>query len=142
MDHVDYDAADAQVLALADSLSDADDAEVAAEVARLKVLAEQIPDEADRRLAVIRVEKLPELIRGPQPGTSPQFQRAASLVAQVVNDERSAAEQIEHAERVIPEIGTLAREAPPREFRTILRMNSTLKRLIELRRDEAPDSGS
>ncbi|GAA1586514.1 MULTISPECIES: hypothetical protein [Kribbella] len=142
MDQVDYDTVDTQVRALADSLGEADEATVAAEVSRLKALAEKIADEDDRRMAVIRVEKLPELISGPQPGTSPQYWRAASLVTQVINDKGTPAEQIEHAERAVSEIGTLARSAPEREFRTILRMNSTLKRLIERRRRENPDLGS
>ncbi|HZX05042.1 hypothetical protein [Kribbella sp.] len=138
MDQVDYDTVDAQVLALADSLSEADDATVAAEVARLKALAEQIPDEDDRRLAVIRVQKLPELIRGPQPGTSSQYWRAASLVTQAVNDNGSTADRIAHAERAKSEIAALSEQAPVRESMTILRMNSTLVRLIErLRNDGA-----
>ncbi len=139
---VQYDDVDAQVLDLADSLHEADEATVAAEVARLKALAEQIADERDRRLALIRAEKLPELIRGPRPGTSPEYWSAARLVTQVVNDKGTRAEQIDHAERAIREIGVLARQAPRREFRTILRMNSTLKRLIERRRREGPDSGA
>ncbi|MFI5697522.1 hypothetical protein ACIA58_37035 [Kribbella sp. NPDC051586] len=142
MDQVDYDSVDAQVRELADSLRDADEATVAAEVTRLTALAEQIADERSRNLAVIRAGKLPELIRGPQPGTSPQYERAASLVTQVVNDQGPAADQIDHAERAITEIGALARQAPPRELRTILRMNSTLKRLIERRRNEGADGGS
>jgi hypothetical protein len=142
VEQVDYESVDAQVLALTDSLRGADEATVAAEVARLKALAEQIADERSRRLALIRAEKLPELISGPQPGTSQQYQRAASLLTHVVNDKGSAAEQIDHAERAITEIGALARQAPPREFRTILRMNSTLKRLIERRRNEDLDGGS
>lgn len=137
---VRYDDVDAQVLDLADELQDADEATVAAEVARLTALAEQIEDESSRRRAVIRAEKLPELIRGPQPGTSSEYWRAAALVTQVVNDEGTSTEQITHAERAITEIGALARQAPRHEFRTILRMNSTLKRLIERRRREGPDS--
>ncbi|HEY3559578.1 MAG TPA: hypothetical protein VGL05_19050 [Kribbella sp.] len=139
---VDYDAVDEQVRELSSSLRGADEATVSAEVERLRALAEQIEDEQSRRLALIRAEKLPQLIRGPQPGTSPQYWRAASLVTQVINDKGTPAEQIDHAERAITEIGTLARAAPEREFRTILRMNSTLKRLIERRRREHPDLGS
>ena len=142
MSPVDFDTFDAQLLELADRLAGADEATVAAEIVRLKGLAEQIPDERLRRLALIRVDKLPELIRGPQPGTSPQYWRAASLVTQVINHKGTPAEQIEQAERAVTEIGTLARSAPEREFRTILRMNSTLKRLIERRRRENPDLGS
>jgi hypothetical protein len=139
---VDYDAFDAQLLELADSLQGADEATVAAEVARMKALAEQISDERSRGHALIRAGKLPELINGPKPGTSPQYWRATTLMAQVINDEGSSSDQIEHAERVITEIGALARQAPPREFRTILRMNSTLKRLIDRRRNEGADGGS
>ncbi|MEV6272993.1 hypothetical protein AB0L64_37900 [Kribbella sp. NPDC051936] len=139
---VRYDDVDAQVLALADSLRGADEATVAAEIARLKALAEQIDDERDRELALIRAQKLPELISGPRPGSSPQYWRAASLVTQAVNDNGTPAEQIDHAERAITEIGALARQAPRHEFRTILRMNSTLKRLIERRRREGQDSGA
>lgn len=139
---VDYDDVDAQVLALADSLQGADEATVAAEVDRLKALAEQITDDRSRELAVIRAGKLPELISGPQPGTSPQYWRASTLLAQVLSDHGSAADQIAHAERVKAEIGELARQAPRRESMTILRMNSTLMRLIERRRRESQDGGS
>ena len=139
---VQYDDVDKQVLALADSLQGADVATVAAEVARLKALAEQIGNERDRRLATIRAEKLPELINGAPSPSSPEFSRASMLLAQVLADKGSAAEQIAHAERVTTEIGELARQAPPREFRTILRLNSTLKRLIDRRRREAADNES
>jgi len=139
---VRYDDVDAQVMDLADELQDADEATVAAEVARLTALAEQIEDESARRRAVIRAEKLPELIRGPQMPGSPEYRQASTLLAQVLNDQGPAADQIAHAERVQAEIGTLAQAAPPRESRTILRMNSTLQRLIERRRREGRDSGS
>lgn len=142
MSPVDFEAFDAQLLELADGLVGADDATVAAEIVRLKGLAEQIPDERLRRLALIRVEKLPEFINGPQPGSSSEYWRAAGLVTQVINDKGTPTEQIAHAERAITEIGALARQAPRPEFRTILRMNSTLKRLIERRRREGPDSGT
>ncbi|MEV4260475.1 hypothetical protein [Kribbella sp. NPDC049584] len=139
---MDYDAFDAQLLELADSLRGADEATIAAETARMKALAEQIPDERSRGHALIRAKKLPDLITGPKPGTSPEYWRASTLMAQVINNESSPSEQIEHAERAIREIGALARQAPPRESRTILRMNSTLKRLIDRRRNEGADGGS
>jgi hypothetical protein len=139
---VRYDDVDAQVLDLADELQDADEATIAGEVARLTALAEQIEDESSRRRAVIRAQKLPELIRGPRPGSSPQYRQASTLLAQVLNNHGPAADQIAHAERVQAEIGALARQAPPRESRTILRMNSTLQRLVERRRRESRDAGS
>ncbi|MGW5193533.1 hypothetical protein ACWEOO_30075 [Kribbella sp. NPDC004138] len=139
---VRYDDVDAQVLSQADALRGADEATVAAEVDRLKALAEQIPDERDRRLALIRAAKLPELINGAPAPTSPEFARASMLLAQVLGNKGSAADQIAHAERVKTEIAELSRQAPPRESRTILRLNSTLKRLIERRRREAADDGS
>ncbi|MEU8221855.1 hypothetical protein [Kribbella sp. NPDC048915] len=136
---VGYDEVKEQVRRLAESLQGADEATITAEVERLEGLAEQIPDERSRALALIRVRKLPDLVRGPQPGNSPQYRRAANLVTQVVNDQGTPAEQVEHAERAITEIGELARQAPQRERGTILRMNSTLKRLIERRRRESAD---
>lgn len=138
---MDFEAFDAQVLELADSLQGADEATVAAEVVRLKALAGQIADERSRRLALIRAEKLPELISGPKPGTSPQYWQAARLVTQVVNDKRSAADRIAHAERAKSDIAALSRQAPVRESMTILRMNSTLVRLIERLR-EGQEGGS
>ena len=60
----------------------------------------------------------------------------------MVNNKGTRDEQIDHAERAIREIGDLARQAPQREFRTILRMNSTLKRLIQRRRREGLDGGA
>ncbi|TDW15721.1 hypothetical protein EV650_7213 [Kribbella kalugense] len=139
---MDFEAFDAQLLELADSLLGADEATVTAEVARLKALAEQITDERSRRLALIRAEKLPQLIEGPKPGTSPQFQRASALVAQVLGDKSSPAERIAHAGRAKAEIAALSKQAPPRESMTILRMNSTLVRLIERLRNDGLDDGS
>jgi hypothetical protein len=139
---VDFDAFDAQLLALADSLQGADEATVAAEVVRMKAVAEQIEDDRSRRLALIRAEKLPEFVGGAQPGTSPQFERASTLVAQVLADEGTPAERIAHAERAKAEIATLSEQAPPRESMTILRMNSTVVRLIERLRSEGSDGGS
>jgi hypothetical protein len=139
---VDYDAFDAELLELADSLQGADESTVAAEVARMKALAEQITDERSRGHALIRAAKLPELITGPRPGTSPQYQRASALVAQVLIDESSPAERIAHAERAKTEIAELSRQAPRRESMTILRMNSSLVRFIERLRDDGLGSGS
>jgi hypothetical protein len=139
---VDFDTFDAQLLELAASLRGADEATVAAEIVRLKALAGQIADERSRQLALIRAEKLPEFISGPKPGTSPQYWRAASLVTQVVNDKGSAADRIAHAERAKSEIAALSEQAPVRESMTILRMNSTLVRLIERVRSEGLDGGS
>ncbi|MER7247941.1 hypothetical protein [Kribbella sp. NPDC000426] len=139
---MDYDAFDAQLLELADSLRGADEATIAAETARMKALAEQIPDERSRGHALIRASKLPDLITGPKPGTSPQYRRASALVAQVLIYEGSPAERIAHAQRAKSEIGELSRQAPRRESMTILRMNSTLVRYIERLRDDSPDSGS
>ena len=139
---VDFDAVDGQIRELSKSLRGADEATVSAEVERLKALAEQIADERSRRLALIRVEKLPQLIRGPRPGTSPEYWRAARLVTDVVNGKGSAAERIAHAERAKTEIAELSRQAPQRESMTILRMNSSLVRLIQRLRSEGADGGS
>ncbi|MGW6200642.1 hypothetical protein ACWF0M_31155 [Kribbella sp. NPDC055110] len=139
---VDFDAVDGQIRELSASLRGADEAAVSAEVERLKALAEQIADERSRRLALIRVEKLPALIRGPQPGTSPQYWRAASVVAQAISDKGSAGERIAHAERAKAEVAELSRQAPRRESMTILRMNSSLVRLIQRLRLEGADGGS
>ena len=139
---MDFDAFDAQLLELADSLQGADEPTVAAETARMKALAEQIDDERSRSLALIRAQKLPELIRGPQPGTSSQYWQASTLLAQVLNDKGSPADRIAHAQRAKSEIAALSKQAPRRESMTILRMNSTLVRLIERLRDEGSDGGS
>jgi hypothetical protein len=139
---VDYDTFDAQLLQLADSLRGSDEATIAAEIVRMKPLAEQIEDERDRRLALIRVDKLPELVNGAQPGTSPEFNRATTLVGQVLADKSSPTERIAHAERAKAEIAALSKQAPPRESMTILRMNSTLTRWIERLQHQGVDGGS
>jgi hypothetical protein len=72
---------------------------------------------------------------GAQPGASPQYWQAARLVTQVVNDKGSAADRIAHAERAKSEIAALSKQAPVRESLTILRMNSTLVRLVERLRE-------
>jgi hypothetical protein len=139
---VEFEDFDAQLLELAESLQGADEATVAAGIVRMKALAEQIPDERSRRLALIRAEKLSEFVNGAQPGTSPQFERASTLVAQVLAGVGSPAERIANAERAKAEIAALSEQAPARESMTILRMNSTLVRLIERLRSEGPDGGS
>jgi hypothetical protein len=128
---VDFETFDARLLELADALQGADEATVAAEIDRLTVLAQQVEDERSRRLALIRVQKLPELINGPRPGSSPQFRRASTLVAQVISGTGTPAERIAHAERAKAEIAELSAQAPPRESMTILRMNSALVRLVD-----------
>lgn len=138
---MDFDDFDAQLLELADSLEGADEATIAGEIVRLKALAAQIPDERSRRLALIRAEKLPEFVNGAQPGRSPQFERASTLVAQVLVDKGSPAERIAHAERAKAEIAALSEQAPARESMTILRMNSTLVRLIERVRNDGSGGG-
>ncbi|TCC10391.1 hypothetical protein [Kribbella soli] len=139
---MDFETFDARLLELADSLQGADETTVAAEAVRMKASAEQIADERSRRLALIRVQKLPEFISGPKPGTSPEYWRAAGLLAQVVNDKGSAADRIAHAERAKSEIAALSKRAPARESMTILKMNSTLVRLIERLRSEGVEGGS
>ncbi|NIK56912.1 hypothetical protein [Kribbella shirazensis] len=134
---MDFEAFDAQLLTLADALQGADEATVTAEIERMKALAQQLEDERSRRLALIRAEKLPELVNGPQPGTSPQYLRASALVAQVISGKGAPAERIEQAERAKAEIAALSRQAPPRESLTILRMNSALVRLIDRLRSGA-----
>jgi hypothetical protein len=142
VDEVNFDAVEAQVRELSVSLRGADEATVAAEVARLKELASRITDEQSRSLALIRAEKLPEFISGPKPGTSPQYWRAAELVTEVVNSKGSPADRIAAAEQAKSEIAALSKQAPQRESMTILRMNSTLVRLIERLHNDAQDSGS
>lgn len=139
---MDFETFDDQLIELADSLRGADEATVAAETERMTALAEQLPDERDRRLALIRVGKLPELIHGPQAPTSPEFARASSLLAQVLREQGTAAERIAHAQRVKSEIAELSKQAPPRESRTILRLNSTIVRWIERLQKDLPDNES
>jgi hypothetical protein len=138
VDEVTYEAVSTEVNSLVDSLRGADEATVSAEMQRLEELAEQIADEGSRRTALIRVRKLPALLEGPKAPSSPEFQRASALLAQVLVDKGTPVERIAHAERVKREIGELSRQAPPRESMTILRLNSTLARLIERLRDENP----
>lgn len=128
---MDYDTVDAQVRELSDSLQGADHATVAAEVSRLKGLAAKIPDALWRARALARVDRLPELISGPAAGASAQFERAAGLVGDVMGAQGSPEERIAAAERAIREIADLAEQAPAEESGTILRMNSSLARLIE-----------
>lgn len=122
---------DAQVRELSDSLQGADRATVAAEVSRLRGLAALIPDELWRARAVARVDRLPELISGPAAEGSEQFERATQLVGEVMGAQGSPDERIAAAELAIREIATLADQAPAEESGTILRMNSSLARLVE-----------
>ena len=128
---MDYDTVDAEVRELAHKLSDPDDPALATETARLTELAEQIVDEVWRQRALARVRRLPDLIAGPQTGTSPQYDEASALVAEALGATGSPAERIEQAERTAATVAGLADQAPVPESGTILRMNSALARLIE-----------
>lgn len=138
---MDYDTLIAEVRALSDSLDGADPARVAIEMRRLKGLAAEIPDDLGRARAMARIDRLPELISGPAAGTSEQFDRATRLVSEVMSTPGSSADRIRAAEQAINEIAALADRAPTNESMTILRMNSSLARLIgELRSAEGLDS--
>jgi hypothetical protein len=128
---MDYDAVDAEVQELSYTLRDADAATVTAEVDRLRGLAGQIADETARRRALARIERLPQLIAGPPVGTSPQYERATQLVGAAHSAQGTPDDRIAFAERATAELTRLAGEAPPNEAGTILRMNSSLARLIE-----------
>jgi hypothetical protein len=128
---MDYDTVDAEVRELAHRLSDPDDPALATETERLTALAEQIEDDVWRQRALARVRRLPDLVAGPQTGASPQYAEASALVADAIAATGSPAERIAEAERTAAAVAALADHAPVRESLTILRMNSTLARLIE-----------
>ncbi|ADB29772.1 hypothetical protein Kfla_0651 [Kribbella flavida DSM 17836] len=133
---MDYQTVDTQVRALSELLRGADQATIAAEVDRLKNLAAQIPDDLWRARAVARAQRLPELITGPAAGTSEQFERAVQLQGQAASAQGTTQDRIAAAESAIRAIAELADQAPAREAGTILRMNSSLARLIEQLRVE------
>ncbi|MFC0627717.1 hypothetical protein [Kribbella deserti] len=128
---MDFETVDTQVRALSESLHGADEATIAAEVDRLKNLAALIPDDLWRARALARAERLPELITGPTAGTSEQFERAVQLQGEAMSAQGSPQERMAVAEAAIRAIAELADQAPAREAGTILRMNSSLARLIE-----------
>lgn len=137
---MDYETVDTQVRELSDSLRGADRETIAAEVDRLKNLAALIPDDLWRARALARAERLPELITGPSAGTSEQFERAVQLQGEAANAQGSPQERIAAAESAIRAITELADQAPAQESGTILRMNSSLARLIEeLRMEGQPE---
>ncbi len=128
---MDYETIDAELQELTFTLRGADEAVVKANMTRLRGMAEQISDDQWRRRALQRIEKLPALIAGPQPGKSPQYSEAVILVARVHGDERPLPERIAEAERTKAKVAELARQAHSDERMTILRMNSSIARLIE-----------
>jgi hypothetical protein len=128
---VDYDQVEAELRRLADDLYGAGPATVAAETARLRGLAEQIPDDLWRRRAIVRAEQLPALVAGPVGGSSEQFRQAERLVGEAIGGQGPAGRRIADVERIIQQIGELAAQAPAAESTAILRMNSPLARLIE-----------
>jgi len=128
---MDYETVNEQILNLAWDLRTADDATVADHQARLRLMAEQITDDLWRRRALQRVNKLPELIRGPQPGKSPEYSQAVSLVGRAHGLEGPTDERIAELKRTKRMVADLARQAPRNEYMTIMRMNSSLVRLIE-----------
>ena|SRR5690349_5476180 len=137
---MDYEALSAEVLLLSDRLDDADEATVAAEVERLTALAAQIPDDFSRMRAMARVASLPELIWGPAVGQSEQYEEAVHLVGSAMSASGTPAERIALADQVATKIADLAAAAPPRESGTILRMNSSVARLILELREQAQES--
>lgn len=137
---MDYEALNAEVLLLSDRLHDADEATVAAEVERLTALAAQIPDDFSRMRAMARVAKLPELIWGPAVGQSEQYEEAIHLVGSALSAKGTTAERIALAEQVATKVADLAAAAPRRESGTILRMNSSVARLIQELREQSQES--
>ncbi|MFI5732344.1 hypothetical protein ACIA49_19645 [Kribbella sp. NPDC051587] len=136
---MDYEALNAEVLAVSDRLRNADEATVAAEVERLTALAAEIPDDFSRMRAMARVAKLPELISGPALGQSEQYEKATHLVGTAMSADGTTEERIAVAERIASEIAELAASAPPRESGTILRMNSSVARLIQELREQSQE---
>jgi hypothetical protein len=137
---VDYETLNDEILAVSDRLEDADEATVAAETERLRGLAAQLPDEFSRLRATAQIDRLPELIWGPPAGTSEEYTRATNLVASALHAEGTPAERIALADRVATEVAELAAAAPREESGTILRMNSSIARLIEELRQASPES--
>jgi hypothetical protein len=128
---MDYDTISAEVRRLSYALDGTDPAAVAAEQARLRELAAAIADEVSRRSALARVDALPRLIGGPRPGTSPQYEEASTLVGRAHGLTGPAVERIVEAGQIRARIAELADQAPASESTTILRMNSSIARLIE-----------
>lgn len=127
---MDYDTIDAEVRQLIYELLDADDEVIASHQARLRVMAEQIPDDLWRRRALQRVGTLPALIR-PNLGTSPQYSEAVTIVGRAHGLQGPADERLAELRRTKSRVAELARQAPRDEYMTIMRMNSSLKRLIQ-----------
>lgn len=126
---MDYETIRAEVVELSYRLWDADDETIAEHQARLQALAEQIPDELWRRRALQRVRKLPQLVR-PRLGSSPQYSQAVTLVGRAHGLEGPVEARIAELDRTMTQVAELARQAPRSEYMAILRMNSSLKRLI------------
>jgi hypothetical protein len=127
---VNYEIIDAEVVHLIYELQTADDETIASHQARLRAMAEQIPDDLWRRRALQRVGTLPELIR-PRLGTSPQYSQAVTLVGRAHGLEGPVDERIAEVKRTKRLVAELARQAPRHEYMTIMRMNSSLVRMIE-----------
>jgi hypothetical protein len=127
---MDYETIDAEVADLVYQLQTADQETIAAHQTRLRAMAGQIADELWRRRALQRVDKLPELIR-PRPGTSPEYSRAVTLVGRAHGLEGPVEARIAELERTKQLVAELARQAPPGEYLTIMRMNGSLVRMIE-----------
>jgi hypothetical protein len=128
---VDYDTISAEVRRLSYDLLGAAQTAVAAEQARLRRLAAEIKDDVSRRSALARIDALPGLVAGPRLGTSPQYEQAVALVGRAHGLTGPVTDRIAEARRIREAIGELARQAPTDESTTILRMNSTVARMIE-----------
>lgn len=133
---MDYDAIHDEIIELRYRLWDADEETIAAHQTRLRAMAEQIPDDLWRRRALQRIGTLPELIR-PNLGTSPQYSEAVTIVSRAHGFEGPVEERLAELKRTKTRVAELARQAPRDEYMTIMRMNSSLKRLIQ--RIEASD---
>lgn len=130
---MNYETVSAEVRRLSYDLRGADDATVAAEQARLRALADQIEDEVSRRSARARVDALPIRLAGPKLGTSPEYAEATSLAGRahgLTSLSGPAEQQLAEAHRIRTRIGELAHQAPAAEQMTILRMNSSVARVI------------
>lgn len=128
---MDYETVSAEVRRLSYDLRGAGEATVAAEQSRLRGLADQIEDEVSRRSAHARVEALPRLLGGPKLGTSPEYAEAVTLVGRAHGLTGPATQRLSEARQIRARIRELAGQAPANESAVILRMNSSVARMID-----------
>ena len=130
---MDYDAFDVELRRVLDAATarSLDEATLAAEVDRLRGLANLVEPAADRKLAGSHLTSLERALSYEPPPLSDELAEAIRVQSRAQSAEGTPAQRIEHLSAAIAEIGRIADAASPADHPRILDLNEPLSILLE-----------